>query len=125
MTASKLIVNYYLVQDIAYLSLVMFSPNSSYIRDLLLRMALSGNTTSGTALLHSLLAVSSLKRSGSTPEVMQFKVSALQSLTVSAKGVCPDPNEAAQHVAACMLLCALEVRCVVIFLFTTALESIY
>ena len=98
-----------LVHDAAHLSLVTFSPTSLNIRDALMRMALANDSTPAMALFYALLALSSLRRSGLQLEAMQFKVAALHTLSNSAKRAALSSDEAIQHVATCMLLCAFEV----------------
>lgn len=73
-------------------------------------MALTQGTMPATALFNALLAVASLHRSGLHVDAVQYKLSALRALSISANTATTDPTEAAQHVAACMLLCAFEVR---------------
>ncbi|KAI3325555.1 fungal-specific transcription factor domain-containing protein [Xylariaceae sp. AK1471] len=99
----------YHFHDVAYLSLVTFNPITSSIRDVLMHMALAHDTVSGHAILYALLAFSSLHRSGLHQETMQFKVTALQALSASAKRAAQGLVEAAIHVATCMLLCAFEI----------------
>lgn len=90
--------------------MVTFDPIKLGIRDLLLHMALAQDTISGQALFYALLAFSSLRRNGLQRQTIQFKVTALQALSDSAKSITQRLDDAAQHVAACMLLCAFEVR---------------
>lgn len=97
------------VHDAAHQSLVTFEANSSYIRDVLIRMALANDSLPGQALFYALLAISSLRRNGLRQEAVHFKVSSLHALSKSAKAGSLGPAEAAQHVATCMLLCAFEV----------------
>lgn len=81
------------------------------LRDALLRMALTQDTVSGLALFYALLAFSSLRRSGLQNQAVQLKIAALHSLSASARegpGLLSF-DEAAQHVAASMLLSAFEV----------------
>jgi hypothetical protein len=74
-----------------------------------MQMALTQDTGSAHAILHALLAFSSLHRSGRSQETLQFKVTALQALSASSKQAAQGSADAAQHVATCMLLCAFEV----------------
>lgn len=97
------------VHDVAYYSLVTFSPNTSNIRDVIIRMALACDTIPGTALFYAVLALSSLRRNGLHLEAIQFKLAALSALQASLKKGVLSPAEAAQHVATCMLLCTFEV----------------
>jgi hypothetical protein len=74
----------------------------------LIRVALSQGTRSSTAVLQSLLALSSIHRHGDQPRAARLRLSALSVLAVSAKnGV--EGDEMTSHVAALMLLCCLEV----------------
>ncbi|KAK6078950.1 hypothetical protein SCUP234_05876 [Seiridium cupressi] len=94
--------------DVAYHSLVTLGSNTR-IQDVLMHMALAHDTVSGQALLSALLAFSSLRRAGLHHETMQFKVTALQALSTSSQEVAQGLAGAAQHVAACMVLCAFEI----------------
>ncbi|KAF7562897.1 hypothetical protein G7046_g1234 [Stylonectria norvegica] len=96
--------------EAAHRVLISFYPNSTPIRDVLMRLAISYDTVPGGALYYALLAVSSLHRSGLQVEAVQFKVAALQALSASARDCPLDPIEAAQHVATCMLLCTFEIQ---------------
>jgi hypothetical protein len=75
-----------------------------------MRMAVADNKTPARALLHALLAFSSMRRSGLSQQAIQFKISALQALSASARDGPGTTSEAAQIVAASMLLGAFEVR---------------
>lgn len=85
---------------------------------LLVSIALSSNAPSNVAVLQSLLALASLNRYGYQMQAAKLKVAALQSLRTSnlstGKGI--SVVEAVKHVAAGMLLCSFEVRC----LFSTS-----
>lgn len=98
-----------LVHEAAYLSLVTFSPTTSQIRDVLLRMALSNDTLSGQALFYALVAFSSLRRSGPNQDALKFKIAALNTLSATVDRAIEEPIEAVHHVATCMLLCVFEV----------------
>lgn len=98
-----------LVHDSAYRSLVAFSATTIQIRDALIRLALAHGTISGLATFQALLAFSSLQRDGLNRQAMQLKIMALQSLSTSARESTLSLPEAAQHVAASMLLGAFEV----------------
>lgn len=99
----------YYFRDAAHRSLATFSPTTTPMRDVILHMIFSRNTVSRRALFHALLAFSSLHRSGLHRATMLFKVAALEALSASAKEAAQGPVEAAQHVAACMMLCAFEI----------------
>jgi hypothetical protein len=79
------------------------------LRDALIRMALAHDTTPGLALFYALLAFSSLHRNGLHQQAVQLKIAALHSLSASAEEGPLSVGEAAQHVAASMLLGAFEV----------------
>ncbi|KAI1114770.1 fungal-specific transcription factor domain-containing protein [Nemania sp. NC0429] len=106
MTHTELV---YYFRDAAHRSLATFGPTTTPMRDVILRMVLSQDTVSRRALFHALLAFSSLHRSGLHHTTMAFKVAALEALSASAKEAAQGPVEAAQHVAACMILCAFEI----------------
>ncbi|UKZ68652.1 uncharacterized protein TrAtP1_009676 [Trichoderma atroviride] len=93
----------------AYLSLVTFTTGSVQIRDALVRMALARDTAPGLALFFALLSFSSLHRSGLHQQAIQLKILALQYLSAPVKGGRLSLVEAAQHVAASMLLSAFEI----------------
>ena len=98
-----------LVHASAYLSLVTFTAKSSLLRDVLIRMALEHGTISGSALFYALHAFASLHRNGLQQQAVQLKIAALQCLSASTKEALGSPAEAAQQVAASMLLGAFEV----------------
>ncbi|TGJ78719.1 hypothetical protein E0Z10_g10049 [Xylaria hypoxylon] len=99
----------YYFRDVAHYSLATFNPSTSYIRDVIMHMVFTHDTVSRRALLYALLAFSSLHRSGLHRETMLFKVTALEALSASAEEAAQGSVEAAQHVAACMTLCAFEI----------------
>lgn len=73
-----------------------------------MRVALSQNTPSSTAVLQSVLALSSLHRHGLQAHAARLKVSALSALAASARtGI--KPQEVMAHVSALMVLCCFEV----------------
>jgi hypothetical protein len=74
-----------------------------------MRVALTGNTPSASAVLYSLLALSSIHRYGITPQSFEFKVRSLKALAAAPKSEWTTV-EVVQHVAAGMLLCSFEVR---------------
>jgi hypothetical protein len=76
-----------------------------------MRMAMVRDTAPGRALFYAMLAFSSLHRDGLHQQALQHKISALHFLSVSTSGGPLSSAEAAQHVAASMLLGAFEVRC--------------
>ncbi|KAJ3541190.1 hypothetical protein NM208_g4721 [Fusarium decemcellulare] len=95
-------------QHSAHQSLVTFRVTTWQIRDALMRMSVAPDNFSGLALLHALLAYSSLHRHGLNKEAMHLKIQALHFLSASMKDGQTTPARAAQHVAASMLLGAFE-----------------
>ncbi|KAL7917391.1 fungal-specific transcription factor domain-containing protein [Trichoderma austrokoningii] len=93
----------------AHLSLVTFTTGSIQIRDALIRMALARDSAPGLALFFALLSFSSLHRSGLHQQAIQLKIAALQYLSAPVRGGRLSSAEAAQHVAASMLLSAFEI----------------
>lgn len=79
------------------------------LRDVILRVALSASTPSSTAVLKSLLALSSLHRHGLQPYAARLKMSALSALSASAKSII-NSRDVISHITALMLLCCFEVR---------------
>lgn len=100
-----------IVREAAHCSLVTFSAATAHIRDVVMHMIFTQNTLSRQALFKAVLGFSSLHRYGANREAMAFKVAALAALSASAEEAARGPVEAAQHVAACMVLCAFEVSC--------------
>ncbi|KAI1750036.1 fungal-specific transcription factor domain-containing protein [Xylaria castorea] len=96
-------------RDAAHQSLATFNPTMSHIRDTIIPMVFTNDTVSRRALLHALLAFSSLHLTGLHRKTMSLKVAALGALSASAKEVSHGLVEAAQHVAACMILCSFEI----------------
>ena len=78
--------------------------------EILIRVALTSDTPSSTAVLRSLLALSSLHRYGIQSQALELKISSLKSLAIASKSTFGD-KEVIQHVAAGMLLCSFEVNC--------------
>lgn len=72
-------------------------------------MAIADDTVAGLAVFYALLAFSSRRRNGLHEQAMQFKVSALHFLSASSKTGPLSLAEAAQHLAASVLLGAFEV----------------
>lgn len=99
----------YLVYTSAHLALVTFEVDTSQIRDVLLRMAISHDTVSGSALFYALLAFAALRRNGVHQQALQLKILALHSLSASTNDGPSTPVEAAQHLATSMLLGSFEV----------------
>lgn len=72
-------------------------------------MAMAQDAVSALACSYAVLAFSSLHRYGINEQAMQLKVKAIQSLSASVAGEPLVSAQAAQHVAASMLLGAFEV----------------
>jgi hypothetical protein len=109
MLTNSVTADFVTVQDTAYRSLVTFGATTGQIRDALMTMTMTPDTSSGLALLYALLAYSSLHSQGPNKEAMKLKIQALQFLSVSLKEGPMTTARAAQHVAASMLLGAFEV----------------
>ncbi|KAI1152954.1 fungal-specific transcription factor domain-containing protein [Nemania diffusa] len=97
-------------QSVAFSSLATFSADLPGLRDTLVRMALTSPTIPSRAVLHAILALSSLHRDGLQLQTAQHKTAAVGALGASAKSGISTTTEAAQHVAANMLLCSLEIH---------------
>jgi hypothetical protein len=74
-----------------------------------MRMAMADGTATRLAVFYALLAFSSLHLNGLHQQAIQLKISALHFLSASAKTEALNFAEAAQHVAASMLLGSFEV----------------
>lgn len=97
-----------LVRYAASQSLATFGHDPKNVGTILIRLALASNTVSATAVLQSLLALSSLHRYGVQTQAAELKISALKSLA-AASATQIGTVEAIQHVCAGMLLCSFEV----------------
>ncbi|KAI8631726.1 fungal-specific transcription factor domain-containing protein [Xylariaceae sp. FL1651] len=91
-------------------ALAVFGHDPTDLGNVLLRMALTNNTHSSTALLRSLLSFSSLHRHGVQSQASELKISALGALAAAAQGGELGINESVQHVAAGMLLYSFEIH---------------
>ncbi|KAI0111430.1 fungal-specific transcription factor domain-containing protein [Daldinia grandis] len=96
-------------QSTASQSLAIFGHDPIDLGNLLIRISLANDTTSALAVLQSLLALSSLHRHDVHSQAVEFKISALKSLS-DAAGNQFTTTEAVQHVAAGMLLCSFEIH---------------
>ncbi|RDW56864.1 hypothetical protein BP5796_12931 [Coleophoma crateriformis] len=99
-----------LVASNAFSSLAIFNQDAADFRSLLIQMALSNSTVSSQAVLFALLAVASQYRDGLQSRAVQFKTAAISALAKSAKNGISSTTEAAQHVAAGMLLCTFDTQ---------------
>ena len=89
-------------------TLAVFEPDTNELLGLLVRLALSDSSPSSMAVLQSTLALSSFHRHGLQAGVYGFKDRALRTLVGSCTPGIKSPM-VAQHIAASMLLCHLEV----------------
>ena len=97
------------VECTASSSLTTFGHDPKSVGAIAIRMALTDDSPSARAVLWSLLALSSLHRYGLQLQAAQLKISAIKALVASSEGGI-GVMEAAQHIAAGMLLCSFEVR---------------
>lgn len=100
----------YIVEEVASNSLmsISFSPDSPNLREVIIRVALSNDSPSSSAVLKALLGFSSLHRNGLQSHATRLKVSALSALAAAARTGVPS-DEVIPHIAAGMLLCCFEV----------------
>ncbi|CAI7584537.1 unnamed protein product [Penicillium glandicola] len=96
------------VQSNASSSLSTFGHDPTDVGNMLIRMAFVNNTPSSAAVLRSLLALSSLHRSGVQTQAVELKIAALNALGAASNREI-DTIEIIQHVAAGMLLCSFEI----------------
>ncbi|KFY37219.1 hypothetical protein V494_04856 [Pseudogymnoascus sp. VKM F-4513 (FW-928)] len=88
-------------------TLAIFEPDKNEFLGLLVRLALLDSSPSSTAVLQSALALSSFHRHGLQADVFQFKEHSLRTLIISCNHSLEGPT-VVQHIAACMILCHLE-----------------
>ncbi|CAG9956787.1 unnamed protein product [Clonostachys rosea f. rosea IK726] len=98
------------VATTASYSLVTFNQNTREFGDMLIKMAFCNDSSSSKAVLFALLALASRYRNGLQSQAVQFKTAAITELTRSAERSSLSTTEAAQHVAAGMLLCSFEIH---------------
>ncbi|KAI0161218.1 hypothetical protein GGR57DRAFT_351109 [Xylariaceae sp. FL1272] len=96
-------------ESIAFSSLATLSTLEGDLRNALIPMALSNDAVTSRAVLHAMLAVSSIHRAGLQVQSVEHKVAAIGALAASLKVGIKTMCEAAQHVAAGMLLCSFEI----------------
>lgn len=89
-------------------TLAIFDPDKNEFLSLLVRLALSDSSTSSMAVLQSALALSAFHRYGLQADVFRFKARALRALVISSNH-CIEKPTVAQHIAASMIMCHLEV----------------
>lgn len=76
-----------------------------------MRAARSNKSSSATAVLRSILALSSLHRHGVQSQAFKLKIASLNALAAAATSESRlGLTEVVQHIAAGMLLCSFEVR---------------
>ncbi|KAF2971404.1 hypothetical protein GQX73_g2135 [Xylaria multiplex] len=97
-------------QSTAFSTLATFSVDLTGVRDMLVCMALMNHAIPSRAVLHALLALSSLHRDGLQLQAAKHKTAAVGALGASVKNGLNSTTEAAQHVAANMLLCSFEIH---------------
>ncbi|KAI1325286.1 fungal-specific transcription factor domain-containing protein [Xylariaceae sp. FL0255] len=88
--------------------LAIFGCNSKYVGQMLMRMALIDDSPSATAILHSMLAISSLHCYGRQAQVGELKLSAIRALKQSSNNSSIGSKEWIRHIAAVMVLCSIE-----------------
>ncbi|KAI1266383.1 hypothetical protein F5Y18DRAFT_28123 [Xylariaceae sp. FL1019] len=96
-------------ESIAFSSLATLSTLEGDLRNALIPMAFSNDNVTSRAVLHAMLAVSSSHRGGLHVQSVEHKVAAIGALAASLKTGIKTMGEAAQHVAAGMLLCSFEI----------------
>ncbi|KAI0102374.1 fungal-specific transcription factor domain-containing protein [Nemania sp. FL0031] len=97
-------------KSIAFTTLATFTADLPGLRDTLVRMALTNQTITSRAVLHAILAFSSLQRDGLQLQATKHKTAAVSALGASVKNGIHTTTEATQHLAANMLLCSLEIH---------------
>ncbi|PYH46710.1 uncharacterized protein BP01DRAFT_381142 [Aspergillus saccharolyticus JOP 1030-1] len=94
---------------IASRSLTTFTHDPVDLGNIILQLTLLNDSPSATAVLRALLALSSVHRDGLQSQAAGLKISALKALIAAPKHDIT-AIEAAQHVAAGMLLCSFEIH---------------
>ncbi|KAL4875385.1 fungal-specific transcription factor domain-containing protein [Aspergillus karnatakaensis] len=96
---------------VASKSLATFGHDAPSLANILIHLALQADTTTtSTAVLHALLAFSSLHRYGLQAQSLELKVAALGSLAKGLAGASLGAMASIQHIATEMLLCAYEIH---------------
>jgi hypothetical protein len=88
--------------------LTTFGQDPGELGNVIIRIAVGSNSPSSSALLRSLLALSSLHRYGVQSQALELKISSLKALAAASHADL-GTKEAIQHVATGMLLCSFEV----------------
>ncbi|RMZ68686.1 zinc-finger transcription factor [Pyrenophora seminiperda CCB06] len=99
-----------IVCHVASAALATFGYDATVLGASLVRIALSRETPSATAVLDALLAFSSLHRYGLQPQAAKLKISALKALARASTAPRLGPRETVEHTATGMLLCSFEVH---------------
>lgn len=102
------------VELVAASTLATFGHDEPDLKQLLIRMSFSDNTTSSKGVLQAILALSSLCRYGIQSHAAQLKIRALEALGSSMGSSDMSEKEAMKHVAAGMVLCSYEASILVI-----------
>lgn len=96
------------VKNVASRSLTTFGYAPTELGDALIRIALSGHTTSATAVFNAIIAFSAIHRNDVNVQAGELKIAAIKALTAASGGEI-GTTEAIQHIAAGMLLLSYEV----------------
>ncbi|KAI1274477.1 fungal-specific transcription factor domain-containing protein [Xylaria sp. FL0933] len=94
-------------QNHAYRFLSTFGYDPKSVSRLLMRMALTDDGPSATAVLRSLLAFSSLHCYGNHAQVVELKISAVKALKSASRSLL-GAGEGVRHIGATMILCSIE-----------------
>ncbi|KAI1497640.1 fungal-specific transcription factor domain-containing protein [Biscogniauxia marginata] len=95
---------------VASASLATFGHDAAALGNVLVRIALEGQTASAAAVLQALLAFSSLHRYGLQSQAVELKIAALRGLVEGLAAPGLGAKETIQHAATGMLLCSFEVH---------------
>lgn len=95
---------------VASASLATLGHDATALGNILVRIALDGETASATAVHQALLAFSSLHRYGLQSQAVELKIGALRSLAEGSAARSLGPKETIQHAVTGMLLCSFEVH---------------
>lgn len=95
---------------VASKSLATFGHDTTALGNILVRIALQGETATAAAVLQALLAFSSLHRYGLQSQALELKTAALGSLAKASVAPSLGGEATMQHTATGMLLCSFEVH---------------
>jgi len=107
-TSDRELIEYFC--SVASASLATFGYDATALGTILVRIALHGQTPDAAAVLHALLAFSSLHRYGLQAQAAKLKISALKALTQASAASSLGLKETIEHTATGMLLCSFEVH---------------